>query len=64
VMEGDMVGSWLLDGLDSSVMVALARAMAERSHTFAGGLSGVPDLAFTKDVEESMGIAPDRRLTP
>lgn len=63
-MEGDQVGSWLSGGLDSSVLVALARSIAERFHTFAVGLAGAPNLAFSKNVEEYMGIAPDRRLTP
>ncbi len=49
VMGRDTVGSWLSGGLDSSVMVALARPMVERLHTFAGGLAGAPDLAFAKD---------------
>lgn len=52
VMERDNVGSWLSGGLDSSVMVALARTMVERLHTFAGGLAGAPDLAFAKEVAE------------
>ena len=54
VMEENKVGSWLSGGLDSSVMVALARSMTERFHTFAGGLAGAPDLAFARDVAEHM----------
>ncbi len=43
--NGD-VGSWLSGGLDSSVMVALARPHVNKLHTFAAGMAGAPDLEF------------------
>ncbi|MDO9301206.1 MAG: asparagine synthase-related protein [Anaerolineales bacterium] len=45
--NGD-VGSWLSGGLDSSVMVALARPHVSRLHTFAAGMAGAPDLEFSR----------------
>jgi asparagine synthase (glutamine-hydrolysing) len=45
--NGD-VGSWLSGGLDSSVMVALARPHVSKLHTFAAGMTGAPDLEFAR----------------
>jgi len=45
--NGD-VGSWLSGGLDSSVMVALARPHVSKLHTFAAGMAGAPDLKFAR----------------
>ncbi|CAG1008372.1 asparagine synthase (glutamine-hydrolysing) [Anaerolineales bacterium] len=45
--NGD-VGSWLSGGLDSSVMVALARPRVSKMHTFAAGMDGAPDLKFAR----------------
>ncbi|MBI5953490.1 MAG: asparagine synthase [Chloroflexi bacterium] len=45
--NGD-VGSWLSGGLDSSVMVALARPHVSKLHTFAAGMDGAPDLEFAR----------------
>lgn len=45
--NGD-IGSWLSGGLDSSVMVALARPHVSKLHTFAAGMAGAPDLEFAR----------------
>ncbi|MCJ7434204.1 MAG: asparagine synthase-related protein [Anaerolineales bacterium] len=49
--NGD-VGSWLSGGLDSSVMVALARPHVSKLHTFAAGMAGAPDLEFARAAAE------------
>jgi asparagine synthase (glutamine-hydrolysing) len=49
--NGD-IGSWLSGGLDSSVMVALARPHVSKLHTFAAGMSGAPDLEFARIAAE------------
>lgn len=52
--HADSMGSWLSGGLDSSVVVALARPHVRTLHTFAGGLDGAPDLAAAKQVAEAL----------
>jgi len=47
-IDGDVMGSWLSGGLDSSAMVALARPHVRQLHTFAAGLADAPDLAFAR----------------
>jgi asparagine synthase (glutamine-hydrolysing) len=54
-IDGDVMGSWLSGGLDSSAMVALARPHVRQLHTFAGGLSAAPDLAFAQQVADYLG---------
>ncbi len=49
-MERGPAGSWLSGGLDSSVMVALARPHVPRFHTFAGGLAHASDLPYAREV--------------
>jgi asparagine synthase (glutamine-hydrolysing) len=51
-IDGDVMGSWLSGGLDSSAMVALARPHVRELHTFAAGLPGAPDLAFARRVAD------------
>jgi len=51
-INGDVMGSWLSGGLDSSAMVALARPHVRELHTFAAGLPGAPDLAFAQMVAD------------
>lgn len=48
--NGDMMGSWLSGGLDSSTLAALARPHVRILHTFAAGLAGAPDLEFAREV--------------
>ncbi|MDQ1351311.1 MAG: hypothetical protein QG657_1613 [Acidobacteriota bacterium] len=49
-INGDMMGSWLSGGLDSSTLAALARPHVRILHTFAAGLAGAPDLEFAREV--------------
>jgi asparagine synthase (glutamine-hydrolysing) len=51
-IDSDVMGSWLSGGLDSSTLVALARPHVTKLHTFAAGLSGAPDLAFSRQVAD------------
>jgi asparagine synthase (glutamine-hydrolysing) len=51
---GDVAGSWLSGGLDSSIMVALARPHVRTLHTFAGGLKGAPDLIYARQVAKAL----------
>ncbi|MCA1899828.1 MAG: asparagine synthase, partial [Chloroflexi bacterium] len=46
------VGSWLSGGVDSSVMVALARPHVRKLPTFAAGMPGAPDLEHARAVAE------------
>lgn len=46
------VGAWLSGGVDSSVMVALARPHVNKLHTFAAGMPGAPDLEYARAVAE------------
>jgi asparagine synthase (glutamine-hydrolysing) len=48
--NGDVMGSWLSGGLDSSTLAALARPHLRVLHTFAAGLAGAPDLEFAREV--------------
>jgi asparagine synthase (glutamine-hydrolysing) len=54
-IDGDVMGSWLSGGLDSSAMVALARPHVKELHTFAAGLPNAPDLAFARQVADHVG---------
>lgn len=49
ISDGD-VAAWLSGGLDSSAIVALARPYAVQLHTFTAGLSGSPDLEYSRMV--------------
>jgi asparagine synthase (glutamine-hydrolysing) len=51
-VDGDVMGSWLSGGLDSSAMVALARPHVDKLHTFAAGLLDAPDLTFARQVAD------------
>jgi asparagine synthase (glutamine-hydrolysing) len=51
-IDGDVMGSWLSGGLDSSAMVALARPHVRELHTFSAGLPGAPDLACAQQVAD------------
>lgn len=50
--SGDVMGSWLSGGLDSSAVVALARPRVKQLHTFAAGLAGAPDLPAARMVAD------------
>jgi asparagine synthase (glutamine-hydrolysing) len=54
-VDSDVMGSWLSGGLDSSVMAALARPHVRKLYTFAGGISGAPDLDFARQVADFLG---------
>jgi asparagine synthase (glutamine-hydrolysing) len=54
-VDGDVMGCWLSGGLDSSVMAALARPHVRKLYTFAGGMSGAPDLDFARQVADFLG---------
>ncbi|MBU7018720.1 MAG: asparagine synthase [Theionarchaea archaeon] len=43
-IKGDVAGTWLSGGLDSSALAALARPHVDDLHTFVAGLPGAPDL--------------------
>jgi len=49
-INGDVMGSWLSGGLDSSALAAQARPHVRILHTFAAGLAGAPDLEFAREV--------------
>lgn len=49
-INGDVMGSWLSGGLDSSTLAALVRPHVRILHTFAAGLAGAPDLEFAREV--------------
>jgi asparagine synthase (glutamine-hydrolysing) len=51
-IDGQVMGSWLSGGLDSSAIAALARPHLKTLHTFAGGLDGAPDLAHASRAAE------------
>jgi len=53
-IDGDVMGSWLSGGLDSSAMVALARPHVQKMHTFAAGLPGAPDPQFAQQVADAL----------
>jgi asparagine synthase (glutamine-hydrolysing) len=53
-IDGDVMGSWLSGGLDSSVLVALARPHVQKLHTFAAGLPGAPDLEYARQVADAL----------
>jgi asparagine synthase (glutamine-hydrolysing) len=54
-IDGEVMGSWLSGGLDSSAMVALARPHLRELHTFAAGVAGAPDLACARQVAQAHG---------
>lgn len=54
-VDGRDVGAWLSGGLDSSAIVALARPLVSKLHTFAAGLAGAPDLDFAREVAGFVG---------
>jgi asparagine synthase (glutamine-hydrolysing) len=54
-VDRDVMGCWLSGGLDSSVMAALARPCVQKLYTFAGGMSGAPDLGFARQVADFLG---------
>jgi asparagine synthase (glutamine-hydrolysing) len=47
-IENGEVGAWLSGGVDSSVMVALARPHVNKLPTFAAGMPGAPDLEHAR----------------
>ncbi len=47
-ITSDTMGSWLSGGLDSSAIAVLARPWLKNFHTFAGGISGAPDLEYAR----------------
>lgn len=47
-VAGRTPGAWLSGGLDSSAIVALARPLVPKLHTFAAGLAGAPDLTYAR----------------
>lgn len=51
-VHGDTMGAWLSGGLDSSVMVALARPLVQTLHTFSVGVRGAPDLVYAREMAE------------
>ncbi len=59
--DGD-IGSWLSGGLDSSVMVALARPRVNKLHTFAAGMAGAPDLEFARIAANFLGTEHHERV--
>jgi asparagine synthase (glutamine-hydrolysing) len=50
--SGNLVGSWLSGGLDSSTMAALARPHVDKLYTFAAGVPDAPDLKHAREVAE------------
>lgn len=59
--SGD-VGSWLSGGVDSSIMVALARPHVGKLHTFAAGMEGAPDLEFARIAADFVGTEHHERV--
>ncbi len=53
-VSGDVTGSWLSGGLDSSGIVALARPHVRTLYTFAGGLPGAPDLEYARQMATAL----------
>jgi asparagine synthase (glutamine-hydrolysing) len=51
-ISGNIIGSWLSGGLDSSTLAALARPHVKTLHTFAAGIPGAPDLDHAGEVAE------------
>ena len=51
-VNGDVAGSWLSGGLDSSTIAAMARPGVKTLHTFAAGLPGAPDLDYARQVAD------------
>jgi asparagine synthase (glutamine-hydrolysing) len=51
-ISGNVFGSWLSGGLDSSTLAALARPHVKTLHTFAAGIPGAPDLDHAREVAE------------
>ena len=54
-LAGEVAGSWLSGGLDSSAMAALARPHVRTLHTFAAGLPGAPDLEHAREAAHFIG---------
>lgn len=53
-IDGDVMGSWLSGGLDSSAIAALARPHLRELHTFSVGLADAPDLHFARQVADAL----------
>lgn len=51
-IDGPVMGSWLSGGLDSSAIAALVRPHVQTLHTFAGGMTGAPDLKYARQMAE------------
>jgi len=51
-IRGEIAGSWLSGGLDSSVIAALARRHVRELHTVAAGVAGAPDLSAAREVAD------------
>jgi asparagine synthase (glutamine-hydrolysing) len=49
-ITGDVAGTWLSGGLDSSALAALARPHVDDLHTFVAGLPGAPDLDHASEM--------------
>jgi len=54
-IRGDVAGSWLSGGLDSSALAALARPHVETLHTFAAGFPDAPDIERAREVADFIG---------
>lgn len=52
VDQGEVVGSWLSGGLDSSTLAALTSLHKCKLYTFAAGLEGSPDLEYAQEVAD------------
>lgn len=55
IKQGEIVGSWLSGGLDSSTLAAMANQSVHKLYTFSGGLAGSPDLEFAREVASFIG---------
>lgn len=47
-VQGEVMGSWLSGGLDSSAIVSLARPYVKELHTFSVGLGDAPDMEYAR----------------
>jgi asparagine synthase (glutamine-hydrolysing) len=56
------VGVWLSGGVDSSVIVALARPFVDQLYAFSAGIEGEPDLHYARQVAQHIGAEYHERI--
>ncbi len=54
-IKGEVFGSWLSGGLDSSIIAAIARPFVKTLYTFTTGIKDAPDIIYAREAANFIG---------